>query len=51
MIKHDQYAELAAEKHVYRQPIYAERGAIVDANGEALAHNIPVETVFADASF
>jgi cell division protein FtsI (penicillin-binding protein 3)/stage V sporulation protein D (sporulation-specific penicillin-binding protein) len=50
IIKHDQYAELAAEKHGYRQPIYAERGAIVDANGEALAHNIPGRTVFADAS-
>ncbi|PYL96186.1 MAG: hypothetical protein DMF18_06575 [Verrucomicrobia bacterium] len=25
MIKHDQYAGLAAEKHVYKQPIFAER--------------------------
>ncbi|MBA3387136.1 MAG: penicillin-binding protein 2 [Chthoniobacterales bacterium] len=50
MIKHDEYAGLAAEKHVYKQPIYAERGAILDANGEVLANNIPGETVVADAT-
>src|ERR1700756_5418205 len=50
MIKHDQYAGLAAEKHVIKQPIFAERGIILDANNEVLAHNIPVETVVADAS-
>ncbi|MEY2547054.1 MAG: hypothetical protein QOG48_2171 [Verrucomicrobiota bacterium] len=50
MVKHDEYAALAADKHVYKQPIYAERGEIVDANGEALAHNVPVETVVADAT-
>ena len=50
MIKHDEYAGLAAEKHVYKQTIYAERGAILDANGEVLAHNIPGETVVADAT-
>ncbi|MDP9253933.1 MAG: penicillin-binding protein 2 [Verrucomicrobiota bacterium] len=50
MIKHDEYAGLAAEKHVYKQTIYAERGAILDANNEVLAHNIPVETIVADAS-
>src|SRR5213596_3757844 len=49
-IKHDEYAGLAAEKHVYKQIIYAERGAILDANNEVLAHNIPVETVVADAT-
>src|SRR5260370_7176437 len=47
MIKHDQYAGLAAEKHVYKQPIFAERGTILDANNEVLAHNVPVETLFA----
>ena len=31
------------EKHVYKQPIYAERGAILDANSEVLAHNVPGE--------
>src|SRR5205085_5535248 len=50
MIKHDEYAALAAEKHVYKQTIFAERGAILDANNEVLAHNTPVETVVADAT-
>jgi cell division protein FtsI (penicillin-binding protein 3)/stage V sporulation protein D (sporulation-specific penicillin-binding protein) len=50
MIKHDEYAGLAAEKHVYKQAIYAERGSILDANNEVLAHNTPVETVVADAT-
>ncbi len=50
LVKHDEYAGLAAEKHVYKQPIYAERGIITDANGEILAHNAPVETVVADTS-
>src|SRR5881409_310942 len=50
VVKHDEYAGLAAEKHVYRQVIYAERGTILDANNEVLAHNIPVETVVADAT-
>ena len=50
MIKHDEYAGLAAEKHVYKQTIFAERGAILDANNEVLAHNTPVETVVADAT-
>src|SRR5436190_637358 len=49
-IKHDEYAGLAAEKHVYKQIIYAERGMILDANKEVLAHNIPMETVVADAT-
>ncbi len=50
VIKHEEYAGLAAEKHVYKQTIYAERGTILDANNEVLAHNIPVETVVADAT-
>ena len=50
MIKHDEYAGLAAEKHVYKQSIFAERGSILDANNEVLAHNIPVETVVADTT-
>ena len=48
--KHDKYARLAAQKHSMRQPIHAERGRIVDCNGEVLATNLPVRTVFADAS-
>src|SRR5215217_8431573 len=49
-IKHDEYAGLAAETHVYKQVIHAERGMILDANNEVLAHNIPIETVVADAT-
>jgi cell division protein FtsI (penicillin-binding protein 3)/stage V sporulation protein D (sporulation-specific penicillin-binding protein) len=49
-LKHDEYAGLAAEKHVYKQIIHADRGIILDANNEVLAHNIPVETVVADAT-
>ncbi|HZR05614.1 MAG TPA: penicillin-binding protein 2 [Candidatus Udaeobacter sp.] len=49
-IKHDEYAELAAEKHVHKQIIHAERGTILDANNEVLADNIPVKTVVADAT-
>jgi cell division protein FtsI (penicillin-binding protein 3)/stage V sporulation protein D (sporulation-specific penicillin-binding protein) len=50
MIRHDEFAGLAAEKHVYKQAIFAERGTILDANNEVLAHNTPVETVVADAT-
>ncbi|MBX6326119.1 MAG: penicillin-binding protein 2, partial [Chthoniobacterales bacterium] len=35
---------------VYKQIIHAERGMILDANDEVLAHNIPVQTVVADAT-
>ncbi len=48
--QHDARAAEAADKHVHRQGIFAERGAIVDTNGEVLAHNIPVETVVADCT-
>src|ERR1041384_310055 len=50
LIKHDEYAGLAAEKHVHKQIIRAQRGEIFDANNEVLAHNVPVETIVADAS-
>jgi cell division protein FtsI (penicillin-binding protein 3)/stage V sporulation protein D (sporulation-specific penicillin-binding protein) len=50
LIKHDEYAGLAAEKHVHKQIIRAERGEIFDANNEVLAHNVPVQTVVADAT-
>jgi cell division protein FtsI (penicillin-binding protein 3)/stage V sporulation protein D (sporulation-specific penicillin-binding protein) len=50
MVKHDEYAGLAADKHVYKQAIFAERGSILDANNEILAHNTPVETIVADAT-
>jgi cell division protein FtsI/penicillin-binding protein 2 len=50
VIKHDEYAALAAEKHVYKHVIYAERGTILDANNDVLAHNVPVENVVSDAT-
>ena len=50
VIKHDEYAGLAAKKNVYQQIIYAERGMILDANNKVLAHNVPMETVVADAT-
>src|SRR3954451_10927667 len=50
MLKHDEYAGLAAEKHVHKQIIYAERGSIVDAKGDLLADNVPVQTVVADST-
>ncbi|MDQ6766120.1 MAG: penicillin-binding protein 2 [Verrucomicrobiota bacterium] len=50
MVKHDEYSALAANKHVYKQAIYADRGAIVDANNELLAHNIPGEDVIVDGT-
>jgi cell division protein FtsI (penicillin-binding protein 3)/stage V sporulation protein D (sporulation-specific penicillin-binding protein) len=50
MIKHDEYAGLAAEKHVHKQIIYSERGAIYDANNEVLANNVPMQTVVVDGT-
>src|SRR5436189_5672609 len=50
VIKHDEYAGLAAEKHIYKQTIYAERGTILDGNNEVLALNVPLETVVGDAA-
>ena len=50
VIKHDEYAALAAAKHVYKHVIYAERGTILDANNDVLAHNVPVENVVSDAT-
>ncbi len=48
MIEHDYYLEIAETKHGSKVPIYAERGAILDANGEVLANNVPTKTVVAD---
>jgi cell division protein FtsI/penicillin-binding protein 2 len=49
-IKHDEYAGLAAKKNVNQQIIHAERGTILDANNEVLADNVPVKTIWADAT-
>ncbi|MDQ2866913.1 MAG: penicillin-binding protein 2 [Verrucomicrobiota bacterium] len=50
LVMHRVYASKAAETHVRKQPIYADRGLITDVNGEVLARNVPVETVVADTS-
>ncbi|MEP6685147.1 MAG: penicillin-binding protein 2 [Verrucomicrobiota bacterium] len=50
IIKHDEYSELAAEKHGLRELMYAKRGPILDTNGEVLAHNVPARTIIADPS-
>src|SRR5664279_256448 len=50
MIRHDHYLELAVEKHGSKVPIYADRGAILDTNGEVLANNVPTRTVVADGT-
>jgi cell division protein FtsI (penicillin-binding protein 3) len=48
--KHEEYTRIAADKNTIRQVIPAKRGLILDRNGERLAVNLPVHTVFADAS-
>jgi cell division protein FtsI (penicillin-binding protein 3) len=50
MIQHEYYLEIAEGKHGYRLPIFAERGAILDANGEVLANNVPTRTVVANGT-
>jgi cell division protein FtsI/penicillin-binding protein 2 len=50
VVEHEKYTALAAEKHNHKQIIYARRGIIRDAHDEALAENVPVKTVVADAS-
>jgi len=48
--QHDYFSLKAAEKHSIRIPIPARRGRILDRNGEELAVNIPVQTVYADGT-
>ena len=48
--KHEEYSRIAAEKNTLRQIIPAKRGLILDRNGDKLAVNLPVHTVYADAS-
>jgi cell division protein FtsI (penicillin-binding protein 3)/stage V sporulation protein D (sporulation-specific penicillin-binding protein) len=48
--RHQEYSQMAAEKHTMRQVIHARRGLIFDRNGELLASNLPVRTVVADGS-
>ncbi len=48
--QHDKYERLAAEKHVWKEPIIAARGEIRDITGELLADNEPLNTLIADPS-
>lgn len=50
VVKHDEYTALAAEKHVNKQTIYAQRACIQDVHQEVLADNEPIKTVIADGS-
>ena len=47
---HEKFLKLAVEKHGFKKPIFAQRGAIYDRHGEALAVNVPVRTVTADGT-
>jgi cell division protein FtsI (penicillin-binding protein 3)/stage V sporulation protein D (sporulation-specific penicillin-binding protein) len=50
VVEQEKYTELAADKHVNKEIIYAERGTIQDVNQEVLADNEPIKTVVADGS-
>ena len=50
VVKHEQYTEMAVEKHVNKQIIYAQRGAIQDVHQETIADNEPIKTVVADGA-
>jgi cell division protein FtsI/penicillin-binding protein 2 len=50
VIQHDEYAALAAEKHVHKQVIHARRGTIRGCHGEPLAENERVYDVVASGS-
>jgi len=48
--RHQEYSQMAADKHTMRIVLHARRGLIFDRNGELLASNLPVSTVVADGS-
>lgn len=48
--QHEEFAELAAQKHSIRQIIPASRGRILDRNGEILAASVPIQRVIVDCS-
>jgi len=50
VVKHEEYTQIATEKHGTKQIIHARRGLIMDCNDEILADNVPVQTVIADGS-
>lgn len=48
--KHEEYTTLAAQKHSRKEVIPANRGMILDRNGEILAASIPVRKVTLDGT-
>jgi cell division protein FtsI (penicillin-binding protein 3) len=50
MIRHQYYLEIAEGRHGHKVSIYAERGAILDTNGEVLANSVPTQTVAANGT-
>ena len=51
MVKHDEYAGLAAEKHVHKQIDLTPNAAVSwTRTTKCWRHNVPVETVVADAT-
>lgn len=50
VLQHDHFSTIAAEKHSIKKVISARRGRILDRNGEELAVNIRIRTVFADGT-
>ena len=46
--KHEEYAAMAAKKHVTKQPIHAHRGMIQDVHGEVVALDEPCKIIVAD---
>jgi len=47
--KHEEYARVAADTTAKRNPVRAERGKIVDVNGEILADNVPIYKIVVDS--
>ncbi|MEM7015564.1 MAG: hypothetical protein AAF585_29240, partial [Verrucomicrobiota bacterium] len=39
VVKHDKLSSEAAQYHIRRQPLPSKRGAILDRNGDILAHD------------
>jgi len=50
VVKHDEYAAIAAKKNSIRKEIPARRGLITDRNGEILAANLPIRRVVLDGT-
>jgi len=50
LVRHDELSLIAAQTHSQKREMYHRRGVITDRNGEILADNLPMKTVFADGS-